>query len=144
MRTTTARDSSRMAKSWMREYGQGLEEVGEDDGGHGLDDDGGTQGKADVVPALDAEGVLTVFGEVPGTLRLGDAGGGLEGDAEVDILSVRNAALDATAIVCSGRDATLSIWFKDVVLFAASTAGTSKAKTIFEAFHSIDTEHGST
>ena len=67
----------------------------------------------------------------------------LEGDAEIDILTVGYTALDAAAVVCPCHDATLSVWLEDVVLLTASAACTGKSEPIFKALHGIDAQHGS-
>ena len=55
-------------------------------------------------------------GDGDGLLRLRDGGGGLEGDAEDDVLAVGDAALDAAAAVGRGANAAALLHEGDVVL----------------------------
>ncbi len=70
---------------------------------HGFHDGNGAGKNAGVVTATgfqDRVFMLTAHGG----LRLQDGGGGFEGDAEDDVLSVADAALDAAAAVRARAD----------------------------------------
>ena len=96
------------------------------DGCHGFYDGYGTGQYAGIVAAAGGEGGgLAVDGD--GVLLHEQGGHGLEGYAEVDVLSVADAALDASAVVGAGGDASVPVGDEDVVLLAAALAGTGKS-----------------
>src|SRR5581483_2847498 len=114
--------------------------VDEDEGGHGLDDDDGARDDAGVVPAAGGE-----FGrgavDVHGLLRLENGGGGLEGDAEENLLAVADAALDAAGAVGGGADPAFARLERVVVLRALEErAGETAAD--FEALGGGKRKHG--
>ena len=92
------------------------------------------------MPALEGEeGVLAGAGE--GVLGEADGGDGLEGDAEVDVLAVGDAALDAAGAV--GGSAYLPVAQDErVIVRAAAHGGGGKAGAVFEAFGGVDAHHG--
>ena len=113
------------------------EEVGEDEGGDGLDDYGGAEGEADVVAAGDNEGGLLAGADIEGGLGLGDAGGRLEGDTEDDRGTVRDAAVDSAGTVLgSGHDITFK--FKRVIMFRTFHPGGGETVTELYASDSGD------
>ena len=69
---------------------------------------------------------------------------GFERYAEADVGSVADAPLDASAVVRSRGDASVSVGDEHVVLFAASSADTGKSFAIFKTLDSVDSEHGRT
>jgi len=96
--------------------------VSEDDGGHGLDDDGGAEGEADIVAAGDVEGGLLSGLDVEGGLGSGDAGGRLEGDAEDYRGTVRDATVDSSGTIL-GRGHNTVFKFKRIIVFRAFHPG---------------------
>ena len=112
--------------------------VGEDDGGDGLDDDGGAEGEADIVAAGDVEGGLLSGLDVEGGLGSGDAGGRLEGDAEDYRGTVRDATVDSTGAVL-GRGHGTAIKLKRIIMFRASHPGSGETVT---ELYSTDTGNG--
>ena len=79
--------------------------------------------------------------EVDGVLLLQQGGYGLEGHAEVDVLAVADAALDAAAVV--GGCGHLAIdGAEDIVLLGATGCDAREALAIFEALDGVDAEHG--
>ena len=114
--------------------------VQNDHGAHGLYHGNGAWQDAGVVPTLSLEG-RGVAVDVDGLLLAEQGGHGLEGYAEVDVLSVGDASLYAAAVVGLGghrlfflRQAFL--WAErsaeDVVLFAAPLSDAAEAGTILE------------
>jgi len=73
--------------------------VNDDQSGHSLDDGDSTGDDAGIVPSASGQGSRgsVVLG---GFLRLRDCGWGFEADPEVDVLSVGDTTLDASAPVC--------------------------------------------
>lgn len=71
------------------------------------DDDGGTEGEADIVAAGDVEGWLAhATTDVEGGLGFGDAGGRLEGYTKYYRRAVRDTAVDAAGTVLHGGHRT--------------------------------------
>ena len=117
------------------------EEVGEDEGGDGLDYYWGAEGEADIVAAGDIEGGLLAGADIEGGLGLGYAGGRLEGDTEDDRGAVRDAAVDSAGTVLgSGHDITFK--FKRVIVFRAFHPGSGETVTELYASDSGNSEHG--
>lgn len=77
-----------------------------------------------------------------GLLRLKECGYGFECHSEIDVLSVGNAALYASAIVGEGGDTAVPIGNENVILLASELGSTIESHAILEAFHGIDAEHG--
>ena len=81
--------------------------------------------------------------EVDRRLLHEQGGDGFEGNAETDILTVADAALDAAAVVGGGGDAAVVV-DEDVVDLTAAMAYNVEAVANLKAFHGIDAEHGGT
>ena len=117
------------------------EEVGEDEGGDGLDDYGGAEGEADVVAAGDIEGGLLAGADIEGGLGLGDAGGRLEGDTKDDRGTVRDAAVDSAGTVLGSGHRTI-LKFKRIIVFRAFHPSGGETVTELYAADSGDGKDG--
>lgn len=95
-----------------------------------------------VAPAGFQGGGLAVLGY--GGLFHQDGGNGFEGNAEVDVLSVGDASLYATATVRLGGDAPFAVGDEDVVLLASSQVHAGESHAILKTFYGIYAEHGMT
>ena len=78
--------------------------------------------------------------EVDGVLLHQQRGDGFEGHAEIDILTVADATLDAAAVIAYGRD-TAVYGTEGVVLLRAAGCNTLEALAIFEALDGVDAQH---
>ena len=65
---------------------------------------------------------------------------GFEGYTEIDVLTIRDATLDATAMVGDGSD-VVARSDKDIILLRASGCDAIETFTVFETLHSVDAEH---
>ena len=79
--------------------------------------------------------------KVDGRLLLKDGRHGFESHSEIDVLAVAHATLDTTAVVRRSHHLARFVR-KRVVEFAATAQCAGEAFAIFEAFHRIDAEHG--
>ena len=80
--------------------------------------------------------------EVDRLLFLQNGSYGFEGHTEINVLTVGDAALDASAVVGGGCGTTV-YGTEDVVLLGASGGDAVEALTVFEAFDGIDAQHRS-
>ena len=90
---------------------------------------------------LEDAGLTTVLRRL---LGLTNSSGGLECDTEVDILAVRDTALDSAGVICSGseRGGVGRVGDESVVVDGARDLGASEAGADFEALGGGDGEHG--
>ena len=93
-----------------------------------------------VAPAGFQGGGLAVLGY--GGLFHQDGGNWFEGNAEVDVLSVRDASLYTATTVGLGGDATLAVGDEDIVLLAPSQVHAGEPHAVFKSLYGIYAEHG--
>ena len=109
-------------------------------GRHGLHDGDGTRQDARVVTSTGCD-VGVMSGRVDSRLFHEYRGHGLECHAEIDVLSVADAALYASRVVGARVDAPVVV-IEEVILLRAGQVHASEAFAIFEALCCIDAEHG--
>ena len=114
-------------------------EIEQGHGCHGFHDGHGSGQYAGVVTSAGFEGGVHAV-HVYGVLLHEYGCHGLEGYAEVDVLSVADAALNAAGVVGMRFDASVVV-IEHVVLFGAFHLQSFEAFAVFKRFCGVDTEH---
>ena len=116
------------------------EVISDDEMDHGFDHRDGSWEHAGVVTTASSErGFLFVVGH--GLLLAQDCGGRLKGDAEDDVFTVANAALDAATAVGAGADAIAS-HVELVIVLQAGHERAGEAAADLETLRRRQAEHG--
>jgi len=110
--------------------------VENDESGHGFDDGDDTRDDAGIMAAFD-DNLAVGAGGVNGELRAFDGGGGFDGEADDDFVTVGDAAEDAAGVI--GEEAAVA---HGIVVLAAGHAGSGKPGTNFKSFCGADAEQG--
>ena len=115
--------------------------INNDQRGHGLDNGDGAGDDAGVVPSTGGENSRgsVVLGSL---LRLRDGCWGFETDPEVDVFSVGDTALDASAPVRVGSESPVLSLDKPVVVFAARDFGSTETRADLKRFGGGYGQHG--
>ena len=114
--------------------------VDQHEGGHGFDDGDCSGEDAWVVTsAPDKFGFVAV--DVHGVLRLEDGGGGLEGNAKIEFLSVAYSTLDAAGSIRLGAYVTVAV-LEGVVVFGSLEQGARESAADLEPLGCGKREHG--
>lgn len=116
--------------------------IGNDQRSHGLDNRHSSGHHIGVVSALGSQNTV-LTGISGGRLLLGNGGRGLEGNVEVNVLSVGDSALDSAGKVGSGSEPARShVLVEHVVVLGARHGGAGKARTKLETLGGGDGHHG--
>src|SRR5574344_650627 len=109
-------------------------------GSHGFHHGYGTWQNTRVVTAAGLNnGIITIF--VHGGLLSEQSGYRLERHTEVDILSVADAALNASAVVGQCGDVS-AVVAEDIILLTSPLTYAVESLSVFKTFHRIDGQHG--